>query len=82
MLKIKYLNPVAGTIKLSPINIVSTGNNIAAPIDPIETILVIMIITKANIKHIKPIFQLVIKSTPKDVATPFPPKKKKNIGNV
>ena len=69
-------------IKLSPINKVNIGNSTAALIDPTETILVIAIITTANTKHIRPIFQFVINKTPKAVAIPLPQKKKKKIGNV
>ena len=63
-------------------NIHSTGNNIAADTDPNETILDNAIRTRANIKQINPIFQLIISSTPKDVATPFPPLNPKNKGIV
>ena len=63
-------------------NIVSTGNSIAADTEPSETNLVNAINSKANTKHIKPICQFIINNTPRDVATPFPPLKLKNIGNV
>ena len=58
------------------------GNKIAAQIEPSDTILDIAIIANAKTKHISPIFQLTIKSTPSDVATPFPPLNLKNIGKV
>ena len=64
------------------INNTNTGNKTAAPTDPIDTILVRTIKTNANTKQINPIFQLVINKTPNDVATPFPPLKLKNTGNV
>ena len=60
----------------------NTGNNIAADIDPNDTILETAIINNANTKQINPILQFIIKSTPNDVATPFPPLNLKNIGNV
>ena len=63
-------------------NNTNTGKSIAAPTDPNDTILLSAISTSANTKHINPICQFVIKSTPKDVATPFPPLNPKNIGNV
>ena len=63
-------------------NNTNTGKSIAAPTDPNDTILLSAINTSANTKHINPICQFVIKSTPKDVATPFPPLNPKNIGNV
>ena len=64
------------------INNTSTGNSIAAPTDPIDTIFVNAINTNANTKQINPICQFVTSSTPNDVATPFPPLNPKNIGNV
>ena len=63
-------------------NNTKTGNNIAAAIEPTETIFVIAINNSANIRHIKPIFQLTKSNTPSDVATPFPPLNSKNIGNA
>ena len=63
-------------------NTVSTGNSIAAAIEPNDTNLVNAININANTKQINPICQFVINSTPRDVATPFPPLNPKNIGNV
>ena len=63
-------------------NNTKTGNNIAAAIEPTETILVIIININAKIKHINPIFQLTKSNTPSDVATPFPPLNPKNTGKV
>ena len=63
-------------------NNVKTGNSTAAPHEPNDTILVNTINTSANTKQINPICQLLISNTPSDVATPFPPLKPKNIGNV
>ena len=63
-------------------NNTSTGKSIAAPTEPIDTILVSAIKTNANTKQINAIFQFVINNTPKDVAIPFPPLNPKNIGNV
>ena len=51
-------------------NNVKTGNSIAAPHEPNDTILVNAINTSANTKQINPICQLLISSTPSDVATP------------
>ena len=61
---------------------VSNGNAMAAIHEPSETILVIAIIIIAIAKQINPICQLVIINTPSEVATPLPPLKPKNIGNV
>ena len=69
-------------IKFELINNVNTGNKIAAPTDPIDTILLIAIITIAKIRQIKPIFQFIIINTPSEVATPLPPLNSKKIGNV
>ena len=63
-------------------NTVSTGNSIAAAIEPNDTNLVNAISISANTKQINPICQFVINSTPKDVATPFPPLNLKNTGKV
>ena len=81
-LNIKYFIPLASTMKFVFINKVKTGNKIAAPTDPIDTILLNAIIAKAKTKHINPIFQFIIIITPSDVATPFPPLNSKNIGKV
>ena len=70
------------TIKLHGTNIHNTGNNTAAEIDPNETILVTIIITKANTKQISPNLQLIVRRTPSDVATPLPPLNLKNTGKV
>jgi len=71
-----------GTIKFQGMNRHSTGNNIAAIIDPIDTILNTIMIINANTRQINPILQLIIINTPNDVATPFPPLKLKKHGNV
>ena len=63
-------------------NTVSTGNSIAAAIEPNDTNLVNAININANTKQINPICQFVINSTPRDVATPFPPLNLKNTGKV
>ena len=63
-------------------NNTSTGNKIAAAIEPTETILVNAIRMSANTKQINPICQFVISKTPSAVATPFPPLKRKNTGKV
>ena len=64
------------------INIVNTGNSIAAANEPTDTIFVITISNNANTKQISAICQLVINKTPKAVATPFPPLNLKNTGKV
>jgi hypothetical protein len=63
-------------------NTVSTGNSIAAAIEPNDTNLVNAININANTKQINPICQFVINSTPRDVATPFPPLNLKNTGKA
>ena len=71
-----------GTMKFQGMNKHSTGNNIAAIIDPIDTILNTIMIINANTRQINPILQLIIINTPNDVATPLPPLKLKKHGNV
>ena len=63
-------------------NITRTGNNTAAAIEPTDTILVNAINSNANTKHIKPICQFIIKSTPSEVAIPLPPLNLKKTGKV
>lgn len=55
------------------INKTSIGNNIAALIEPSETILVSAINTSPKTKQISPICQFVVSNTPTAVATPLPP---------
>ena len=64
------------------INKTSIGNNIAALIEPSETILVSAINTSPKTKQISPICQFVVSNTPTAVATPLPPLNLKNTGNV
>ena len=67
MLYTKYPLP-SDTVKFVWINNTKTGNNIAAPTEPIDTIWVNAISNNAKTRHIKPICQFVINNTPNDVA--------------